>query len=114
MELREQGDELQRVEESMVAQVRVMDVLQRAAHKQQRQMDVDRATLDHQQALCEATTARLVHERQLLGVERVKLKSSLTTARHRRERESSVSVLVPFFGFVSFVFMRDSLIPLPF
>jgi len=98
----------------MVAQVRVMDVLQRAAHKQQRQMDVDRATLDHQQALCEATTARLVHERELLGVERVKLKSSLTTARHRRERESSVSVLVPFFGFVSFVFMRDSLIPLPF
>jgi len=93
MELREQGDELQRVEESMVAQVRVMDVLQRAANKQQRQMDVDRATLDQQQSLCEATTARLVHERQLLGVERVKLKSSLTTARHRRDSDRSVSVL---------------------
>jgi hypothetical protein len=90
-----------------------MDVLQRAAIKKQRQMDVDRATLDQQQSLCEATTARLVHERQLLGVERVKLKT-LTTARHRRDSERSVSVLVTCFGLVSFVFMRDSLIPLPF
>ena len=91
MELREQGDELQRVEESMVAQVRVMDVLQRAANKKQRQMDVDRTTLDQQESFCEATTAR-----------------------HRRDSDRSVSVLGTCFGLVSFVFMRDSLIPLPF
>jgi hypothetical protein len=41
MELLEQGDELQRVEESMVAQGRVMDVLQRAANKKRQDWSLE-------------------------------------------------------------------------
>jgi hypothetical protein len=60
------------MEESMETQVlREMNMLQREGHKKQRNLDVERASLEQQQSVCKATTARLVHERKLLGAERV-------------------------------------------
>jgi hypothetical protein len=82
------------MEESMETQVREMNMLQREGHKKQRTLDVERASLEQQQSVCNATEARLVHERKLLGAERVQIKGSLTTVRHRRQGERKVSFMV--------------------
>ena len=107
-EVKAQGEELVRMEDSVQARVRTLDRLQREADKKQRQMDVERTNLAQQQSVSLATAARLAHERKLLGDERVKMKGSLTTARHLREGDRIVRVCP-----VLFPCVRDSLIPLP-
>jgi hypothetical protein len=81
------------MEESMETQVREMHMSQREVHKKQRTLDVELASLEKKQSVCNATEARLVHERKLLGAERVQIKGSLTTARHRRQGERKVSFI---------------------
>ena len=81
------------MEESMENQVREMHRSQREVHKKQRTLDVELASLEKKQSVCNATEARLVHERKLLGAERVQIKGSLTTARHRRQGERKVSFI---------------------
>jgi hypothetical protein len=90
-EVKAQGEELQRIEESVQARVRTMDMLQRVVDKKQRYMDVERGMLEQQQSVALATPARLAHARKLLGAERVKMKGSLTTARELRQGERTVS-----------------------
>ena len=107
-EVKAQGEEILRIEESVQARVRTMDLLQRDADKKQRHMEVERGILAQQQSVCLSTAASLAHERKLLGAERVKMKGSLTTARHLREGDRIVSVCP-----VLFPCVRDSLIPLP-